>query len=211
MRNLSLAIFLSILSSCATTPLEQDAVTKWVGQAGYFTRPIEVAKDSPHSQDAWNHCLLTKIKGFQQIRSENKLVELRVLVEQKGKDFLISSLNRLPIYSFINDSYEVRNLEKFFKPSLKFNNKKIFMKEFGKSISSKKLACNSLIWTGMNREEFLFVKGRPNKIQVPTSSRDQIEDWYYFYSDDPAENKAFRFHKNILQYWKPINPDNKGS
>lgn len=204
---------LLVLTACGTMPNESAPVAKWIGEKGYFIRPAEISETDAgefFSAKDYKACSKSTIKKIKTTNDKGDTAEFDLVIEQKDKKFLITRINRTEILGFEKDQYKLKSLEKYFRKGLPGKRKKkILVKEVGKVLSTRKMMCNGLIWSNMTKSEFLFVMGRPNKIKLPSSAREELEDWYYFYSEDPAENKRFRFRKGKLNFWKNINPERK--
>lgn len=214
MKRLSLLQSIGLLlftAGCSSLPNESAPVKSWIGKNAYFTRPVEISEKSDgefFSKEDFKSCSKSEIISITTSEQDSNTAKFDIVVRQKDRKFLINKINRSEIIGYKRESYSPRSLKKHFKTKLPTSNKKIFAKEIKKNISTKKLLCNGLIWTDMTKAQFLFIKGRPNRISLPSSARDSLEDWFYNYSEDPAENKRYRFRKGKLKYWKSLNPKN---
>jgi hypothetical protein len=211
-----LILLLFFSSACSTLPHEAESIQKLIGKKGFFSRPIAIKlpEDNPEkyaSSDVYKACSPVKIINIETIETEDKWHYFGVHFQQGKRLFYTEKIDESPIAALKVSELRVRNLEKNFRPRLPFKQRKVFMEKIKKDISSKKLMCNGVIWTKMTKKEFLFVKGRPSKINIPSSARENREEWLYAFSEDPAENKIYIFKNGLLESWKAINPDNTGT
>lgn len=207
-----LILLLFFSSACSTLPHEAENIKKFVGKKGYFSRPIAIQLPEDDTEkyatsEVYKSCMPVQILQIETKKEEDKWYYFGIHFQQGKKLFYTEKIDESPIAALKVDTLKIRNLEKNFRTRLPFKQRKVFMEKIKKDISSKKLMCNGVIWTKMTKKEFLFVKGRPSKINIPSSARENREEWLYAFSKDPAENKVYIFKDGLLESWKAINPD----
>lgn len=193
MRNLFVLALLSMtVFGCVSAPVKEQWANKYVNKTGYILLPV-----SPKSKSGrpFSACEQTKIT---QVKALGNTISL--IAEQSGELYEVEGHSKDGRFLYSPQTQTVSILDEFFKERLPAD-RTIVLKE-GKR-SSRKLICEGRVWTGMKEDEFLFVKGAPDKVNTTVSAGGTLHQYVYRQGGPTSlEAEYYYLRDGVLTSWQ---------